>query len=196
MRQYRLRSTTSATLRTPYSAHTILTSTRNAYVHSTVNLWNSLSHELRSSDSLYNFKRNIKRLMYVTNHEKYNPMLYSLLPPGRATVYHCRLRLGLSALNLHRFTYNFIDIKSCPRCNYGTEDVKHFLLHYPAYAAQRAVLMESLRDLLPTYVLDDECLMETYLIFGSRDLDYPSNLSIFSAVFTFLVTSGRFANGE
>ena len=54
---YRLRSTTNANLPIPFSR---LSSTRNAFVHSTVNLWNTLPLDIRSVDSLNSFKAPMK----------------------------------------------------------------------------------------------------------------------------------------
>lgn len=96
-----------------YIPNSRLSSTRNAFVHSSVKLWNSLPFDVRSVNSLTSFKYKIKGHLYVTHNTKFIPRLYSLIPIGRAPIHHCRLRLGLSALNFHRFTYNLIDYKSC-----------------------------------------------------------------------------------
>ena len=44
--------------------------------------------------------------------------------------------MGLSGPNAHRRKYNFITESKCPKCNYKNEDVPHYLLQYPAHAAQ------------------------------------------------------------
>ena len=155
-------------------------------------LWNSLDNAVRSSNSLYSFKRKLKLQLHKQYNAKFLPSLYSLIPSSNASVYHCWLRLGLSALNYHRFTYNFIEDKSCPRCNYLCEDIKHYLFQCPAYAAPRAVLMGSLSTRLPLNVITSEHTLENYLIYGSSERDHSFNLSIFSYLFTYLDVTGRF----
>ena len=188
--RYRLRSTSNAALQVPFSR---LSCTRNAFVHSTVKLWNSLELDVRSIDSLYSFKTKLKQLFHKEHNIKFIPTLYSRIPRGTASVYHCRLRLRLSALNFHRFTYNFIDNKACPNCHFQCENTNHYLLHCPAYAAPRAVLMGSLRNHLPTSIINNETALESHMIYGSHDLDFTTNLSIFAYVFTYLDATGRFA---
>jgi len=187
--RYGLRSASNGSLPTPYSR---LSSTKNSFVHTTVKLWNGLENDVRSIESLSSFKRKLNVLFHKEHDVKFIPMLYSLNPTGNAPVYHCRLRLGLSALNYHRFTYNFIAIKSCPNCNHEREDNIHYLLHCPAYAAPRSVLLESLRNHLPIDILNSENSLVNLLLFGSRDLSTESNLLVFSDVFIFLEASGRF----
>jgi hypothetical protein len=69
----------------------------------------------------------------------------------------------------------------------------HYLFHCAAYAAPRAVLMGSLRNHLPINIINNERILEGYLIFGSRDIEFTVNLTIFSEVFTFIDATGRFA---
>jgi len=187
---HRLRSTSNAILPTPFSR---LSSTRNAFVHSTVKLWNALPLDIRSLDSLNTFKLKVKSRLYRQYSVHFIPRLYSFSPLGRAPVYHCRLRLGLSALNFHRFTYNFIDDKSCPRCNHVSEDTNHFLFHCPAYSVQRAALLRDLSTYLPNNIMTNLRILGSYLLYGSPDTDLQTNLSIFACVYTFLDATGRFS---
>ena len=125
---------------------------------------------------------------------RFLPKLYSFLPMGNATVYHCRLRLDLSALNFHRFSYNFINIKSCPTCNHHCEDTAHFLFHCPAFAVPRAVLMESLSNHLPDNIIQNHTILQNFILFGSAELDLQTNLLIFSSVFSYIEATGRLVN--
>ncbi len=188
---YRLRSRSSGALPIPYSR---LSSTRNSFVHSTIKLWNSLTDDIRCSGSLCTFKHKLKNKILLQFNPRFIPHLYLFSPMGNATVQHCRMRLGLSALNYQRFTYNFIDDKSCPRCSYPCENAFHFLFNCPAYAAPRATLMESLRNILPNDVIQNLTLLETCLIYGSTELDLQSNLNMFSLVFSFIEATGRFTS--
>ena len=189
--QYRLRSTTNAALLIPYSR---LSSTRSAFVHSTVKLWNSLDINIRSVDSLNLFKNKVANHCNRHFNPRFIPSLYLFNLPGTAAVHHCRIRLGLSALNFHRFKYNFIDDKACPKCNFSREDTSHLLFNCPAYADPRAVLMENLKNCLPQSIISNRSLLENALIFGSVDLDLHTNLVIFQHVYRFLDATGRFNN--
>ena len=132
-----------------------------AHVHSSVKLWNSLPVELRSVYSLNIFGFKVKIRLYREFNVKFIPKLYSFTPLGKAPVHHCRLRLGLSALYFHRFTYNFIDINTCPRCNAPSENTTHFILHCPAYAAPSAAMMRNLSNHLPDNILNQPILLES-----------------------------------
>ena len=191
--RYRLRSATNATLPIPYSR---LSSTRNAFIHSTVKLWNTLCTETRSADSLYSFKRKIKQALYKQYNVKFIPSLYSFLPTSNSSVNLSRLRMGLSALNYHRFTYNFIADKSCPKCGAVSETIQHFLFSCPTYAAPRGVLWERLSRLLPDITQNNNTYIETLLLYGSSELSLASNLAIFSAVCKFIDATGRFYEAD
>lgn len=189
--QYRLRSATNAALPIPYSR---LSSTRSGFVHSTVKVWNSLSVDVRSASTLSGFKSKVKRELFKAHNVKFIPAMYMYMPLGKASVHLCRLRLGLSALNFHRFTYNFIPFKSCPHCNNPCENTRHFLFHCPAYAAPRAVLMENLSNHLTDDILNNLVVLEQHLLYGSRELPVATNAEIFSFVRRFLDATGRFAH--
>ena len=60
------------------------------------------------------------------NIDMLHPNLYRFYI-SRASVHHCRLRLGLSALNSQRFQYGFISNMSCDFCNNNREDVRHYI---------------------------------------------------------------------
>ena len=184
-----LRSRSTTALPIPYSR---LSSTRNAFAHPTIKLWNSLNDDMRTADSVSNFKLHVKQHLYKKYNARFMPMLYSSIPLGRAAILHCRLRLGLSGLNYHRFTYNFISFKHCSLCTSNCENIKHYLFECPAFAAQRMVLMRDLSTKLPAHIIRDLNTLETYLIFGSPDISLNENLAIFSLVSTYLVSTGRF----
>lgn len=187
---YRLRSTSNAAIPIPFSR---LSSTRNAYVHTTIKLWNILPLGLRSADSLNTFKVNLKRHLFKQFPARFIPRLYLYAPLEKSSVYHCRLRLGLSALNQHRFTYNFIDDRSCPSCNFLREDTHHFLFACPAYAALRDALLRDLSIYLPNNIINNYRVLESYLLYGSSELDFVTNLAVFSCLHTFLDATGRFS---
>ena len=63
--------------------------------------------------------------------DKFHPNLYRFYISS-ASVHHCRLRLGLSALNSQRFQYGFISNMSCDSCNHAREDVRHYIFFLPS----------------------------------------------------------------
>mgnify|MGYP007113698700 CR=1 FL=1 len=75
---------------------------RKSFLPSCVRIWNDLDLETQSASSLSTFKYMISQNpLYKKN------KLYSI-QTGRASVLHTRIRLGLSALNNHRFNKGFI----------------------------------------------------------------------------------------
>ena len=119
------------------------------YFHLTVKLWNSLEENIRNSDSLSSFKKLLQSILYKKYNSNFLPHLYLLNPPGKDAVNLARLRMGLSALNSHRFKYSAAANRSCPNCNNPNETTCPFLFDCPAYAAPRFSLLESLRLILP-----------------------------------------------
>lgn len=184
-----LRSSSSSALPLPFCR---LSCTRNSYVYSTVNLWNALGEGSRTVDSFSVFKNEVEKCLFLNFNENFLPYLYRLSPLGRNSVTLSQLRMGLSALNSHRFKYNFIDDKACEKCGNPNESICHFLFNCPAYAAPRITLFESLNQILP-YDITDQTTLATVLIYGSAQLDIPTNLLVFSAVYLYLESSGRFA---
>ena len=97
--EYNLRSADNATLPTPASD---LSSKRKFFVASTIRHWNSLSEPIRSAGTLSYFKI----LLHKTGSSSpFLPKLYKYML-GKSAINHSHLRLGLSALNFHRFKYN------------------------------------------------------------------------------------------
>ena len=89
-----------------------------SFFPSTVRLWNNLPSTTRDSNSVNIFKA----LVRGTN--KYNP--YHRLCSNKPGIWLTRLRLGLSALNSHRFKYNFIESPKCPTCHAINETTQHY----------------------------------------------------------------------
>jgi len=55
------------------------------------------------------------------------PKPYYKLHHGKTGVWLARIRMGLSALNSQRYTYNFIDSPKCDLCRSGNENTIHYL---------------------------------------------------------------------
>ena len=65
-----------------------------------------------------------------------------------------QMRVGLSSLRYHKNCHHFPDTPSdkC-LCNYGTEDIHHFLFLCPFYAIHRPTLISSVNEILQKYNL-------------------------------------------
>ena len=78
---------------------------------SSIRYWNSLDYSIRNLDSLSLFKRRIKDKY---GYKRPPPHYYSGL--RAASIWHTRLRLGMSQLSAHLFLFGFDE---SPRCSCG-----------------------------------------------------------------------------
>ena len=69
---------------------------KRSFIPSSINLWNCLDNNLRSSPSLLTFKSNLKRNLFP------QPSPLFRHGKGRAPKLHAQMRMGLSGLNFHR----------------------------------------------------------------------------------------------
>ena len=120
--------------------HIRLQSTNNSFFPSTAKIWNTLSPPIKNSPTVRQFKSKIQTF-------NTKPIYYNRLCSGKEGAWLCRLRLGLSALNSHRFKYHFIDNPSCINCTNTPETTEHFLLDCPVYTLARQQFLESLSDI-------------------------------------------------
>ena len=109
-----------------------------SYIPSSIRAWNESSLDIKRATSLNSLKAKLADLYGSTTYYLF------LSEDGNGAVNHSRMRMGLSALNAHRKRYNFIPSSSCDFCNYRIENVRHFLLYCPAFAAQRQVMMDEI----------------------------------------------------
>ena len=168
---------------------------RSSFLWDTLHEWNSLDLSIRSASSLNQFKTMYKS---YTFHKKI--ILYDAIQ-SRSSVHHARMRMGLSALNSQRKSYNFIDHEFCPFCGLSPEDPLHFFIICPYLTTHRNVLMRDLTDIftdkLPNIDLTSTSprtrkQIVAILLYGSNDLTLEYNLPIFQAVNQFIHSSTRF----
>ena len=183
---YNLRNNDNGTLPV---VRTRLSCVKNSFFGSTISLWNKLEPDVRMKPTLYSFKMSAK---CCPRNSDFLPDLYSNFF-GRAAVNHTRLRLGLSALNFHRFKYNFIDIMSCEKCGAAKEDNLHLFFHCPAYDGPRQLLLRSLHAQLPINIINNNNKLLKTLLFGTAELSRDADTVIFSAVQVFLISTDRFS---
>ena len=105
---------------------------------------------------------------------------------GSSTVQHSRMRMGLSPLNAHRHSYNFINNNVCPLCSTRIENTFHYFLKCPTLANQRVTLMNRVTNILNTVnSLDINIFsrnstdLQSLLLHGSSFLSLGVNTCIF-----------------
>ena len=115
---------------------------QNSCFPSSIRSWNSLDYSIRNIDLLSLFKRRIKD---ESGYKRPPPHYYSGL--RAASIWHIRLRLGMSQLSAHLFPFGFVD---SPRLSCGVthETVSHYLMGCPLYAAQRERLLVAIRNII------------------------------------------------
>lgn len=167
----------------------------NSFLPKTIKDWNNLSVDLRSAVSLSSFKTKLKSR---TEYKKNKLFAYG---NSRGRVHHTRIRLGLSGLNSHRFSYHFISDRSCPECSFRVEDPCHYFFDCPIYTIARLNLLKKISNivapgvhcslLLTNSIADRKHILNSFL-FGFDDLDFGENTGVFSAVQEFIILTKRF----
>ena len=122
----------------------------------------------------------------ILNH--FNP--FHRLCTGKPGIWLTRLRLGLSALNIHRFKYNFIDSPNCPYCLNTNETLKHYLFECPTHSIARNNFLQRLHSELDVDTQNRELLIKIIL---EDETMNPRNFTLLlSIVFEYLINSNRF----
>ena len=159
----------------------------------TIRAWNESPLDIKRATSLNSLKAKLADLYGSTSYHLF------LSEDGNGAVNHSRMRMGLSALNAQRKRYNFIATSTCDYCNHKNENVRHFLLYCPAFAAQRQVMLDDImgRGLEPVQPLLNYQNMPKLasnltrvLLHGTED-DQIDKL-LFNIVQTFICSSNRF----
>ena len=161
-------------LRIPYCR---LSSYKNSFFPRSIKNWNELNREAKTSNSLYCFRRVLKR----TNNEL-NILFY--YGERWASVHHARMRMGCSKLHKDLFqNLHVVDSAACS-CGARIEDAKHFFFHCPHYANIRQTMIVALQGLMPITVRN--------MLFGNMNYDIETNQKVFAAVQKFITASERF----
>ena len=156
-------------------------------------LWNDLPVSVSQLDALGAFKKSLSKLLFPARPPSY-------LGDGERlpVIWHTRLRLGHSTLNYHGLLYGITDSDLCS-CGLK-EDVEHFFLMCPNYAALRTELLTSVSNLISPGVhynlllrIGKKHLIDV-LLRGSSDLSTADNNLLFQAVHTFIKGTKRFEN--
>ena len=108
---------------------------RNSFFPSAVIEWNKLDNNIRNSESVSAFKKQILKLIRPSPNSTFN----AHNPHGIKLL--TRLRVGLSHFRKHKLRHNFQDFLD-PFCNCGRhiETTIHFFLHCSNHSNQRKLL--------------------------------------------------------
>ena len=138
---------------------------RNSFFPSTVIEWNKLDNNIRNSESVSAFKKQILKFIRPSPNSTFNvhnPHGIKLLT---------RLRVGLSHLREHKFRHNFQDSLD-PFCNCGRhiETTIHFFLH-SNYSNQRKTLFEKISNIKCSLLNQNDSVIAETLLFGLNGLN-------------------------
>ena len=152
--------------------------------------WENIDPDTRNASSLGIFKEKLNKIIRPTPKQVFG--IHD--PKGLAAL--TQLRVGLSALNFHKFRHNFNDTLN-PMCpiNDGVEDTEHFLLHCHSYHLQRNSLLSRVQAILLSYGLlnlSNEELV-SLILYGDERLPIESNKAIIKATLEFIESSKRFS---
>lgn len=166
-----------------------------SFFPSSIRWWNNTSISIRSSPSLSIFKKTLKHSLFPES----NPL--NSYGTGRGAIHQARMRMGLSGLNFHRHSYNFISSPKCENCGHRKEDPLHYLLVCPSYTTARTGMLEIIAPLIhhiiPTTNIDiipmsQKKRLTHILLYGTEDLNVTENTAIFDIVQTFISQTERF----
>lgn len=173
---YNLRN--QSNLRTPQSR---LKSFKDSYIPGTTRLWNNLPLTTRQAPSLNIFKNLTKP---KSHHSMYNKLCSGF--HGRLLT---RLRLGLSALNAHRFKYNLHNTPICPSCNLAPEDNTHYFFTCPTHAIARHHFMNLLHHELELDTTNQKNILNI-ILYGK--LHHNQYTILLKYIYQYIDHTGRF----
>ncbi len=161
----------------------------NSFVPKTVRDWNNLDRS-KYTPSLSSFKASYKNGMLRSP----NPL--HQLELGDANIHHTRLRLGLSHLKSHLFTYNLVPSPLCG-CGLEPETTEHYILRCPVFGVARIEMYHKMVDILDhsllTALRTDSDIVNLFL-FGHNELSTEKNKLIFEMAQTYINASERFSS--
>jgi hypothetical protein len=174
--QYNLRNRSN--LRPP---HTRLQSSFNSFFPKTARDWNNLPIPIRASLTLPSFKRAMKPKSTI------NP--YTLVHFGRCGAWIARIRMGLSALNAQRFSYNLTDSDKCATCPNSAETPLHYLWECHAHETARTRMMDRVLSETSIEQINKDNIL-SLLIFG--ETVNKNHSTLFDIVSEYTKTTARF----
>jgi len=119
---------------------------KKSFFPSVISEWNKLSQDIVSYSSISIFKSKIINLNNVSNGFPSVSQMGSV-SYGFSGEMLTQIRLGLSPLRHHLFTYNIAHNPFCDSCGLFVEDVSHYLLSCKTYNSCRIELIELINNL-------------------------------------------------
>ena len=160
---------------------------RNSFFSSTVIEWNKLDNNIRNSESVSAFKKQILKFIRPSPNSTFKVL------NTHETKLLTRLRVGLSHLHEHKFRHNFQDPLD-PFCNCGRhiETTIHFFLHCSNYSNQRKALFEKISNIKRSLLNQNDSIIVETLLFGSNGLNNEENVWIIESTIGYIITTKRF----
>ena len=161
----------------------------NTYFSNAPYEWNLLDRDIRSSESIAEFKRKLLSKIRPAENSIYN--IYDIEGVRILT----KLRLNFSALNEHRFRHRFNIVSPLCNCSTANEDTEHFLLHCPMFYHLRRNLLGQLSKILSMDVSNfDDDFVCSLMLYGNSELPYIVNRMILEATLEYIKSSRRFVS--
>ena len=149
---------------------------QHSFFPDTIKLWNELNEEQKATQDKNDFKSRLNDTSGKSS-ELFN---YGV---RKYNIIHAQMRMKCSDLKAHLFALHVIDDPVCI-CNTGIEDTYHFFFQCPLYYAYRLDLEHTVNAISPyDYKV---------ILYGDDNLNLKENQNIFTAVHTFIKSSGRF----
>jgi hypothetical protein len=164
---------TNRTIEPPFAR---LESLKRSFILYAIRLWNLLPLEVRTSNSMNEFKK------LISKDKDKNTLYY--YGERWCNIQHARLRIGCSGLNYDLcFNVHVVDSPHCI-CGEGFETVFHYFFVCKNFNNQRAALQATV-----TQICNFD--LET-LLHGNDNLNHDENSLIFDAVHKFFIDTKRF----
>lgn len=162
---------------------------KNSFFPSAIAKWNDLAVDLAKIDSLSKFKKYLN-IKFFEDDRVFD---YNILT-GNGFKLLTQIRLGLSPLMGHRFTYNLEENPFCPECLINIENTYHFLMECVKYNDCRNKFLNRISEYLHVDVMENKNILVKVCVVGSKELDCEKNLNILKATAEFINSSKRFVN--
>ena len=149
---------------------------QKSFLPHAIYLWNKLPEPSKLIPDYDKFKASLANNIPLAN------KLYEI-GTRRETIIMARLRMNCSELKAYLYQIRVTDSPQC-LCGYESEDTVHFFTSCPLYNGPRAVLYNTITNLLPF-------TLKTVL-YGNENLSLEENKSVYLATLNFVRTTKRF----
>ena len=156
------------------------------FLPSTIRDWNLMCKSVKESNTKSIFKRKMLNLARPKKSPYFGLFSFSHVR------YLTMLRVGLSPLNSHKASYNFINVDEfCTVCG-CTEDTEHYLLSCSSYRLTRVTMYNAISPILGVNVSTlPKRKLVSILLYGSEDMTFSQNTLILKEVIHFITKSKR-----